>query len=68
MDKDSLIQQRSEVERQFEVHKSELLHLQGEFRLLNQLIDSFDDKKTKVSPAANVIDADAALKEKDNAK
>lgn len=73
MDKKALKERRQKAEQQFSAFQSqktqkeqeiaeidqELLRLQGEYRLCDELIG---DKK--VSPKANVIDADAAIKDK----
>lgn len=52
-------------------HNDELNRLRGEYRLINELLEQLPVSqntekkgKSKISPAANVIDAAAALKEK----
>lgn len=62
-DFNALQQQKTQKQQEIEEIDQELLRLQGEYRICNELLENKEDKK-KVSPKANVIDADAALKDK----
>ena len=70
MDKKSLKEQLAKVEADFndlekqrQQIETRMAELRGQYQLLQEQLNKLDDKKNKVSPAADVIDADAALKE-----